>query len=314
MDKMKKLHIGFLGLGVVGAQLMNIIRENEKKLKEQYGTQIIFGKVLVRDLNKKRETDVTNIELTTNGDEIVCDEKIDVVIDCMGGAGCQQTTELLYKAICNGKNVIMSSKKCLALNGKKFVRMANENKIYLGFDATVGGGIPITHMMKSCGLGEKITNILGIFNATSNFILSKMQRERMEFEAGLAIAQNDGYAENDPSEDINGYDALYKLVIMMGMCFDIWKNPSELLCQSIMNIKYFDFKYLSKYDSCIKAVAMADRVEHRYYIGPCVLKKDTLIANVNDNNNLIFIDGTWSGRRAFYGQGAGNRPTCEYNV
>ena len=309
---MKKIKIGFLGLGVVGAELANIAQNSKEYLNKNLGVELEIGKVFVRDLSKKRGTNIDSLDLTTNPDEVINDPETDIICECVGGAGTELTYKYVMKAILNKKSVVMSSKKTLAFYGPEIIREAMENGVVLKYDATVGGGIPIAKILENCHNGEKVTKISGILNATSNFIYTKMSKDNDTFEEALKKAQINGYAENDPTEDIKSFDALYKSVILSMFGFRKHFDYSLIRTTPYSKIDLSDMKFASELGYTIKPVINIEDHGGKllYNIGPCLIKNDDIIANTFSNFNIISITGTHSGKMSFYGQGAGDRPTA----
>lgn len=308
---LEKWKIGFLGLGVVGAELVNIIRNNIANVYEKYGVTLEIGKIYVRDIGKKRGIDTTNLQLTADADEVINDRDTDIVCECIGGAGTEETRELILKAIQNGKSVVLSSKKALALYGPEILELAGRNSAMVRFDATVGGGIPVAKVIKECFKGEEIRSVVGILNATSNFIYSKMQKEALSFEAALKKAQELGYAENDPTEDIGGWDALYKSVILVMFSMKRWVDIRKIKITPFSDVNVTDMKYANELGYQIKPLVIVENGEPLVYrIGPCLIKESHIAANTFQNNNMIVFEGSNSGVLGFYGQGAGSKPTA----
>ncbi|MBA9088462.1 homoserine dehydrogenase [Fontibacillus solani] len=309
---MNKITVGFLGLGVVGAELVNIIRVNQETIIRNYGVKVEIGKIFIRDMNKKRGTDISSLQLTTNVEEVIDDNEIDIICECMGGAGTEKTKEYIIRSINNNKSIIMSSKKTLAYYGKDIIPLAGESEIDLRYDATVGGGIPIAKILTSCFKGESITKIVGILNATSNFIYSKMENDVVSFKEALKEAQSLGYAENDPTEDIGGFDSLYKGIILAVFAMNKWVDVNQLSTTPFSTISLTDMNYALELGYSIKPLVIFKNSNGTllYRIGPCLIKKDHIVANTSDNYNMIVIEGSNSGVLGFYGQGAGSLPTA----
>lgn len=310
MDRVVK--IGILGLGVVGAELANIIKSNRESVLKKYGVKLEIGKVYVRDMHKKRGTDIEDLKLTANAYDLIDDDGIDVLCECMGGSGTEQTKDLVVKAIENNKSVVMSSKKVLALYGNEILELLKERQVSLRYDATVGGGIPITKIIKECFKGERIEGIVGILNATSNFIYTRMEKDNMSFEDALRKAQKLGYAENDPSEDINGFDALYKAVVLTLFSMKKWVDIKTLSTTPFSSVNVLDMKYAAELGYKIKPLAIVENRTNgiRYRLGPCLIKENHIAANTVENYNIIVFRGSNSGVLGFYGQGAGSKPTA----
>lgn len=308
---MKTIKIGFLGLGVVGGELVNIIQNNKQRIYEKFGICMELGKIYVRDPEKKRSIDISKLQLTTNAYDIIDDKDTDIVCECIGGAGAEGTREFIKRAVKSGKSVVLSSKKVLALYGMEILELAGKYNIAVKFDATVGGGIPVAKIIKECFKGEEIKKVMGILNATSNFVYSKMQKEGLTFENALIKAQELGYAENDPSEDINGMDALYKTIILVMFSMKKWIDIKKVTTNPFSNIDICDMRYAHELGYQIKPLVIAENKETFVYrIGPCLIKDSHIAANTINNNNLIIFEGSNSGILGFYGQGAGSRPTA----
>lgn len=308
---MKTVKIGFLGLGVVGAELVNIIQNNMVRISEKYGVNLELGKIFVRDVSKKRSIDVSKLQLTTNVYDVLDDKETDIICECVGGAGTEGTRGYIERAVKNGKSVVLSSKKVLALYGMEILDSANKNNVAVKFDATVGGGIPVAKIIKECFKGEEIRKVVGILNATSNFIYSKMEKEGLSFEAALKSAQELGYAENDPYEDISGMDALYKAIILVMFSMKKWVDIKNVSTTPFSNINVSDMKYAKELGYQIKPLVIVENGEELVYrIGPCLIKDSHIAANTFNNNNMIVFEGSNSGVLGFYGQGAGSRPTA----
>jgi homoserine dehydrogenase len=310
IDLNKNLKVSFLGLGVIGTQLMEYIRENQSDILEQYQVQLNIHVVFVRDVSKKRNIDVSNLTLTDNPYEAF--EEADIVIECLGGNGVELTKELILSAIRKKKAVIMSSKKCLAWYGSEIMKEVQRNNTLFRYDATVGGSIPISSILMHMGKCEKINKIYGISNATSNFVLGEMKDKEISYNQALQNAKQKGYAENNPDEDVKGYDSLYKSIILMGFEMNKWMDHNQIKPISIKSITKEAMRDADQKDCAIKSVFCIEAVndEISCYIGPREVKKDTILATVNANNNIIIIEGSESGERAFYGQGAGAKPTA----
>jgi homoserine dehydrogenase len=236
----------------------------------------------------------------------------DIVVECLGGNGVELTRELVLKTIKSHQAVIMSSKKCLAFYGPEIMRTVKQYHGIFHYDATVGGGIPISSVFETMGRCETIEKIYGICNGTSNYILDKMEQKGISYEHALNKAIKKGYAENNPSEDVEGYDSLYKAVIMMGFGMNYWIDSKTIIPRTITSLTPRDFVVAEKTHNVIKPVFILEKTVDSVTcdIGPMLLPKDSLLATVKENNNIIVIYGSESRERAFYGQGAGQKPTA----
>ncbi len=309
--RIRRVRIALLGLGTVGTQLLLMLGRNEDGLRERYGVRVEVSKVLVRDKNKSRRVLLKDIELTTEAEEIFLDDRIDIVVDCMGGNGAEMTRDIILKSLQVGKSVVMSSKKCLATYGREILRMADRHQCGFRYDACVGGCIPISSILRTMSRGEELLSIYGILNASSNYILSKM-REGLSYEEALRQARELGLTEEDPTDDVDGYDTLYKLIILTGFGMGVWFDPKDLTAIPLASVTKEAILEAEQNHSVIKAIGKITRNREglSYYIGPSLEKKDSLLAGVGENYNMIIVETELSGIRAFYGQGAGAEPTA----
>ena len=309
---MKKIKVGVLGLGTVGSAFVRIVNENYSRVKEMYGVEIEIDKIFVRDIAKKRDIDINDLKLTSHVEDILDNPQIEVIIECIGGSGVNETYQYLKRAICNKKHIIMSSKKVLALYGLEILALARDNAIAVKFDATVGGGIPIAKILEHCFYGGKIKKITGIVNATSNFICSQMMKNDRSFIEALEEARKCGYAENDASDDIDGYDALYKAVILAVFGFEKYFDPKRITPRSLAKIEKKDMKFTAELGYVIKPLFYIEDNGQRlhYSIGPSLVSADEILGKVDNNNNIIIVNESLAGDLAFYGQGAGKNPTA----
>ena len=307
---MKNIKISILGLGTIGSQLTTYIQNNLQQISNTYHVKLEIHKVFVRDINKVRDIELKNLFLTNNPYEAIKDS--DIVIECMGGNGVELTRKIILAALKSHKAVIMSSKKCLALYGKEIMHLVNQNRCIFHYDATVGGSIPISSVFETMGKCETLEKIYGICNGTSNFILDEMDQKGVSYEIALHKAIKKGYAENNPSEDVEGYDALYKSIIMIGFGMNQWIDYQSITTTPITNLSQHDFLDAKRKDCVIKPVFYIENLCNgiNCYIGPKLVPKNTLLATVKENNNIIVLYGSESRERAFFGQGAGPKPTA----
>lgn len=308
----KEIKVGILGLGVVGSGLVEQIRENIDKTVERYGVKIIIKAVYVKNLDKERAIDTNGLVLTSNAWDVIYDPEISVICECIGGNGFAETRYFVSEGLNHGKHVIMSSKKALSHFAREFLSLARRNHVILKYDATVGGGIPIAKVIENAFKGDTITEIKGIFNATSNFIFTQMTEQGLSYQEALKIAQDKGYAENDPTEDVGGYDALNKLVILTLFATHKYIHPENIEPVSCSAVTPFEIEEAVKEGFVIKPVASVKFSEKGYEIqvGPQRVSSKSILAITPSNYNTIIITGKNCGELAFYGQGAGAAPTA----
>ena len=305
------LTIGLIGLGTVGSGVVDILRSEASLLAQRSGVSLCLLKAACRDTQRKRDVDLTGIELTTDPFEVVRDPRIDVVVEVMGGV--DPARELILEALRGGKHVVTSNKEVVAKHGTEFLEAARESGKNLYFEAAVGGGIPILHGLKNCLAANRIRKVFGILNGTTNFILSKMHDDGADFSQVLQEAQALGFAEADPSSDVDGYDAAYKLAILGGIAFNSHFTYDSIHFEGIRSIAAADVAVARELGYVIKLVALGierdeDTVELRVH--PLMIEKDHPLANVSGSFNAAFVEGNHVGETMFYGPGAGRGPTA----
>ncbi|MDO5293955.1 MAG: homoserine dehydrogenase [bacterium] len=302
---MKTVNVSFLGLGVIGLQLLKYIVREKEHVKEELGIEIHINKVFVKNLNKDRGEEVNKEWLTDQPYEAMKDA--DLVFECVGGNGYESTRDYVLWALNHKKPVIMSSKKCLAIYGAEIREAAEKAGTALKYDATVGGGIPISTVLEHMGKCEQIEAIYGISNATSNFILTQMEEKQLSYEEALALAKKIGIAENDPKEDVDGWDSVYKTVILAGFGMNTWINPKDIAPVSIEN---FNMDGKQKVKPIFSVMYEKEKQTAHAEVKPKSVETGSMLSCVNGTDNLFIIRGSESGERAFFGAGAGARPTA----
>jgi len=306
---MKKIKIGLLGLGTVGTGVYKLIRMRSDVMERTIGAQLEIKKILVHNKNKKREG-VDESLLTDNWKDILEDEEIQIVIEVIGGIEPAKT--MILEALKAGKNVVSANKDLIAEEGRELLDTAQEYGKDFLFEAAVAGGIPIIRPLKQCLAGNEITDVLGIVNGTTNYILTKMFEEGMEFEDALGQAQKLGYAEADPTADVEGLDAGRKVAIMASIAFHSRVVFSDVYTEGITKITAADIAYAKEFDSVIKLLGVARNTESGIEVGvyPVMLPKDHPLASVRESFNAVFIHGDAVDDAMFYGRGAGEMPTA----
>ena len=306
---MKKIKIGLLGLGTVGTGVYKLIRMRSDVMERTIGAQLEIKKILVHNKNKKREG-VDESLLTDNWKDILEDEEIQIVIEVIGGIEPAKT--MILEALKAGKNVVSANKDLIAEEGRELLDTAQEYGKDFLFEAAVAGGIPIIRPLKQCLAGNEITDVLGIVNGTTNYILTKMLEEGMEFEDALRQAQKLGYAEADPTADVEGLDAGRKVAIMASIAFHSRVVFSDVYTEGITKITAADIAYAKEFDSVIKLLGVARNTESGIEVGvyPVMLPKDHPLASVRESFNAVFIHGDAVDDAMFYGRGAGEMPTA----
>lgn len=304
---MKKIKIGILGFGNVGQGVLKILNENKEYIREKCDAEIIPVKILVQNLNKKRDIEIEDNVLTDKIDDIF-ESEIDIILELMGGL--EVPREYILKALNKKIPVISANKMCIANYGKEIVETAIKNETEFRYEASVAGGIPIINGINTSLTANKIESIIGIINGTTNYILTKMDSEAVSLEDALNEAKKLGYAEADPTSDIENFDLMYKLQILSKLAFGI--DTKDIYREGITKIEKIDIDYAKELGYVIKSVAVGkvskdNEIELRVH--PAMLSRKHPLANVNDSFNAILIRGNAVGDVMFYGRGAGDLPT-----
>lgn len=310
----KEVGVALLGLGTVGSNVLKILLENKEYFEKEFNERINVYFVYVRNVYKKRDMDLEGITLTDKVEEIINSPQVDVCVECMGGSGTEVTYDIIMRLIKRRKHIIMSSKKCLALYKNEIVENVNKYNVQLRYDATVGGSIPICKVFQNLSGYDSINKIYGIANATTNYILSLMHDKGLDYHGALELAQKEGCAENDASDDVDGRDALYKMCILLrfGMGVDI-------VSDTIIPVGIEDPEGLSceKNVSKIKQIFYAEKLKEdriRVYVGPMVVGENSVLGSVEGKDNIFFAEHKYGGRRAYYGKGAGGMETASIMI
>jgi homoserine dehydrogenase len=304
------ISIGMLGLGTVGSGVVTIIESHQDKLMHQVGCPVKLKKILVKDLYKPRAVEVSPELLTTNEDDILNDPDIDVVIEVMGGV--VDTRGLILKALHNKKHVITANKDLMAVHGSELLTVASENGCDLFYEASVAGGIPILRTLVDGLSSDRITKMMGIVNGTTNFILTKMTKQGAAYQAVLKEAQELGFAEADPTSDVEGLDAARKMAILATLGFSMKVDLDDVKVTGISQITEEDLKYAKQLGYTMKLLGIAKREDEKVEVSvqPTLLPEAHPLASVNDEYNAVYVFGEAVGETMFYGPGAGSLPTA----
>lgn len=306
---MNKVKIALLGLGNIGTGVWKILNTNKEEIRKRSGYEIEVSKILVRDINKNRGVDIPDGIMTTDVEEILGDEDIRIVVEVLGGT--EPAKDYMLRAIRKKKHVVTANKLVLATLGDELLTAAQEEGVMLYYEASVGGGIPIIHGINESLTANKIEEIVGIINGTTNYILTKMSLEGMDFAEALKEAQQKGYAEADPTSDVEGYDAMYKLAILSSLAFGTKIEVDSIYREGITKIESVDIKYARELGYVIKLLAIGKDINGslQMRVHPTLVPVRHPLANVNDSFNAIFIKGNAIGDLMLYGRGAGDLPT-----
>ncbi|TDX52723.1 homoserine dehydrogenase [Orenia marismortui] len=304
----KEIKIGLLGCGTVGSGVYKILEGNADSISKKSGAKLVVNKILVKDKTEPLVVDVNKDLLTENFEDVLNDSEIEIVVEVIGGVN--PARDFVLRSLKSGRSVISANKELIAKHGEELLAAAEENEVDFYFEASVGGGIPIISPLKEDLAGNKITKVMGIVNGTTNYILTKMDQEGAEFDTVLKKAQELGYAEADPTSDIEGYDAAYKLAILASIAFESRVNIDDVYMEGITKITKEDITYARELGYKLKLLAIGKQNEGiELRVHPTFLPKEHPLAKVDDVFNAIFIEGDAIGEAMFYGPGAGQMPT-----
>ncbi|MBN2260531.1 MAG: homoserine dehydrogenase [Clostridiales bacterium] len=305
---MKKQNIGILGMGIVATGFCQTYFLNQGEIDKKMGTTFEFKKVLVKNKDKKRISELPQSIYVDDFDQFDLKE-LDIVVELMGGVS--PACEYIKKALEAGCHVVTANKELMAKKGKELIQIAHKNNVLLRYEASVGGGIPLIGTINDSLTSNKIVKLMGILNGTTNYILTKMTKEKIEFDAALKRAQTLGFAESNPTADVDGFDAAYKLAILSKDAFGVIPDPEEISKQGIRNISIEDIEYGLELGYKIKLLAIGERSNAHVELSvqPTFIPIDHPIASVNNEYNALYIEGNSVGEIMLYGKGAGAMPT-----
>ena len=299
-----------LGCGVVGSNVARLLQEDSGDFAARSGANLKLVKVAVKNLSTKRDF-VSSSILTDDPASVVSDPSIDIVIEVMGGI--EPARELILSAIKNGKSIITANKALLALHGAELFEAADKNKVDLYYEAAVGGAIPILRPMRESIVGDHVHRVMGIVNGTTNYILTKMDEEGSAFADVLKEAQSLGFAEADPTADIEGHDAAAKAAILAGLAFHSRVTSNDVYCEGISKISARDVEVARDMDHVIKLLAIAELTSNNQVsvrVHPTLISRQHPLASVRNAFNAVFVEAESAGELMFYGRGAGGAPTA----
>lgn len=306
---MKTINLGLIGFGTVGKGVVEILRENADVIQQRLGAVLNLKKIADLDIETDRGIEVDKSILTKDAGEILNDPEIDIVIELIGGF--EPAKKFILQAFDNGKHVVTANKALLAKHGEEIFSRAHEKSLNIGFEASVGGGIPIIHSLKEGLVANNFLSLCGIINGTGNYILTKMTNEGGEFNEVLREAQDKGYAEADPTFDVEGIDSAHKIVILASIAFGTHIPFEAVFTEGITKITPMDVQYAMELGYKIKLLAIAkkynDTIDVRVH--PTMVPKENPLSNVDGVFNAIYTTGDAVGESIFIGKGAGSLPT-----
>ena len=307
---MKQVGVGLLGFGTVGAGVVDGLRRNRDVLANRLGIELVLRRIADVDIDRDRGVPVDRALLTRDAREVINDPSVDIVVELIGGTGIART--LVTEALQAKKPVVSANKKLLAEYGTEIFGLAEQNGVDLGFGASVGGGIPIIRVLREGLVGNQVRQMLGILNGTCNYILTRMETEGAAFDVVLKAAQEAGYAEADPSLDIDGFDTAHKAVILASLAYGFHVPVSAVTIEGIRGLSGMDVQYARELGYRIKLLAVIRREgeEIEVRVHPTLVPVDHMLASVNQVFNAVMVQCDLTGDTLYYGRGAGRDPTA----
>ncbi|SDW93267.1 homoserine dehydrogenase [Marinococcus luteus] len=309
---MEKIAVGMLGFGTVGAGVAQLLEEHKQELQHQVGADVFLKKALVRDLEKPRTGQVSLREdqLTLEADDVLRDPEIHTVIEVMGSV--DQARKYITQALQQGKSVVTANKDLMALHGAELLKIAADNHSDLFYEASVAGGIPVLRGLTEGLASDRITKMMGIVNGTTNYVLTKMSQDDRPYQEVLLEAQELGFAESDPTADVEGLDAARKVAILANLGFSMNVELSDVTVEGITSITTDDLAYCRQMGYTLKLIGLAERKNGKVELAvqPMMLPNDHPLSSVQNEYNAVYIYGEAVGETMFYGPGAGALPTA----
>jgi homoserine dehydrogenase len=309
VSEREKISIGLIGLGVIGSGVARVLIDKADWIAQQVGCPVILKRAADCDASKQKLLKIPAEMFTTDPYLVLHDNELDIIIELIGGD--TDALEYIKEAISRGKHVVTANKEVIAKHGPELLSLANSSKVSIRHEASVGGGIPIISPFKQDLLANKILAIRAIINGTTNYIVTRMAAEGADFDAVLKQAQALGYAEANPANDIEGFDAVYKLAILATIAFRTAIRPEDIYREGISRLSSRDFRYAKELGYAIKLLAIAKEEDQsiQVRVHPVLIPEEQLLAEVDGVFNAIEVEGDLTGKVIFYGRGAGPQPT-----
>ncbi|MBF0781124.1 MULTISPECIES: homoserine dehydrogenase [unclassified Granulicatella] len=305
------IKVGLLGFGTVGTGVLRIIKAHSQKIEKTIGQTFDITKVLVRQIEKyQNNEELAHITLTTNIDDILNDASIDMVVEVMGSVDIAR--DYIIRALKAKKHVVTANKDLIALHGDELMKLAGQQHCDLYYEASVAGGIPILRTLVNSMASDEIKEVVGIVNGTTNYMLTKMTENGLSYQEALAQAQALGFAEANPSSDVDGLDAARKMVILTRLAFGMQIDLDDITTTGITQIDREDIQNAKQLGYVIKLLGTAKEIDEKVYVevGPVLIKDNHPLSNVQNENNAVFVVGAAVGKTMYYGPGAGELPTA----
>ncbi|HWE30479.1 MAG TPA: homoserine dehydrogenase [Polyangia bacterium] len=308
---MRTISVGLLGLGNVGSGVVKLLADNADAIRQRLGgSAVAIRRIAVREADKPRLVDVAPALITTDVNAVLGDPEIEIVVELIGGE--EPARAYLLDAIARGKHIVTANKALLAAHGEEIFAAAAERGVDVYYEASVGGGVPIIRALREGLASDRVDELVAIVNGTSNFLLTTMTEEGRPFDAILEEAQKKGYAEADPSLDVDGWDAAHKLCVLVPLCFGTRIAVSQVLVEGLRGIEPIDFRYAERFGYVIKPLVIGkdhgDSVEARVH--PTLIPRRFMLASVNGVYNAVYVSSYALGNSMYYGRGAGMMPTA----
>ncbi|MBI4004470.1 MAG: homoserine dehydrogenase [Candidatus Omnitrophica bacterium] len=307
---MNKVNVGLIGFGIVGTGVARTLLQRRRWLEHSVGARVVLRRVCDKEFRRSRGFRLPSGLTTTDPAKILRDPDIHIVVELIGGQEPAKT--FILEALRRGKHIVTANKALLAHAGRELFAAAARSHADIYFEASVGGGIPIIKSLREGLIANEVDTVLGIVNGTSNYVLTQMRDKGLSFHEALLEAKRHGYAERNPSLDIDGHDASHKLAILTFLSFGVQVQPTDIHVEGISKISQADIQYADELGYCIKPLAIAKQVDHELEVRvhPALLAKSHLLANVDGVYNAIYVHGDMVGSAMFYGRGAGQNPAA----
>ncbi|MFC6255248.1 homoserine dehydrogenase [Secundilactobacillus hailunensis] len=307
---MDKIKIGLVGLGTVGSSVLKMITENSDKVQNITGRSLSVKTVVIRDVAKHQNQVPAGVTVTTDLNAIINDPEIKIAVEVMGGV--HPAKEVITKLLNAKKHVVTANKDLIASAGEELAAIAKNNHCDLMYEASVAGGIPILRTIVTSFAADYITEVKGIVNGTTNYILTQMQRKNWSYDHALVKAQELGFAESDPTNDVEGIDAAYKMIILSQFSYGTHLKLANMSVEGISTIQQSDVQQADAFGYTIKLLGISRRINDGVFaeVGPVLVPKDHPLATINNENNAVMVTGQAVGETLFYGRGAGGLPTA----